>query len=33
MAASSDRVIETEADENGETRKGSVFRFNRFRAY
>ena len=33
LAASSDRVIETEADENGETRKVSVFRFTRFRAY
>lgn len=33
LAASSDRVIETEADENGETRKVSVFRFVRFRAY
>lgn len=33
LAASSDRVIETEADENGETRKVSVFRFTRFRKY
>ena len=33
LAASSDRVIETEADENGETRKVSVFRFTRFRRY
>ena len=33
LAASSDRVIETEADKNGETRKISVFRFTRFRAY
>ncbi len=33
LAASSDRVIETETDEDGETRKVSVFRFIRFRAY
>lgn len=33
LAASSDRVIETEADENGETRKVTVFRFTRFRKY
>ena len=33
LAASSDRVIETERDENGETRKVSVFRFTRFRKY
>ena len=33
LAASSDRVIETERDENGETRKVSVFRFTRFRRY
>lgn len=33
LAASSDRVIKTEADENGETRKVSVFRFTRFRRY
>lgn len=33
LAASSDRVIETETDENGGTRKVTVFRFTRFRAY
>lgn len=33
LAASSDRVLETEADENGGTRKVTVFRFTRFRAY
>ena len=33
LAASSDRVLETEADENGETRKLTVFRFTRFRKY
>lgn len=33
LAASSDRVIEIEDDENGGTRKVSVFRFVRFRAY
>lgn len=33
LAASSDRVIETEADENGGTRKVTVFRFTRFRKY
>lgn len=33
LAASSDRVLETEADENGGTRKVTVFRFTRFRKY
>ncbi len=33
LAASSDRVIEVEDDENGGTRKVSVFRFTRFRKY
>ena len=31
LAASSDRVLETEADENGGTRKVTVFRFTRYR--
>ena len=33
MAASSDRVIRVAVDESGETRKTSVFRFERFRDY
>lgn len=33
LAASSDRALVTEADENGGTRKVTVFRFTRFRKY
>ncbi len=33
LAASSDRVLMKEEDENGETRKVTVFRFTRFRKY
>ena len=33
LAASSDRITELETGEDGETRKVSVFRFVRFRAY
>lgn len=33
LAASSDRALVTEVDENGGTRKVTVFRFTRFRKY